>query len=61
MQQAVYGRFHTDDIVPANEVNTFMRQLITDKFGIPFNSRVDRKNNRAVLRVGGLQRRSKGL
>lgn len=42
MQQAVYGRFHTDDIVPANEVNTFMRQLINDN-GIPFNSRVDRK------------------
>lgn len=42
MQQAVYGRFHTDDIVPANEVNTFMRQLISDN-GIPFNSRVDRK------------------
>lgn len=42
MQQAVYGRFHTDDIVPANEVNTFMRQLISDN-GIPFEARVDRK------------------
>ena len=42
MQQAVYARFHTDDIVPANEVNTFMRQLITDN-GIPYNNRVDRK------------------
>lgn len=42
MQQAVYGRFHSDDIVPANEVNAFMRQLITDN-GIPFEGRVDRK------------------
>lgn len=42
MQQAVYGRFHTDDIVPANEVNAYMRQLITDN-GIPFEGRVDRK------------------
>lgn len=42
MQQAVYGRFHTDDIVPVNEVNAFMRQLITDN-GIPFEGRVDRK------------------
>lgn len=42
MQQVVYARFHTDDIVPANEVNTFMRQLITDN-GIPYNNRVDRK------------------
>ncbi len=42
MQQAVYGHFHTDDIVPANEVNAFMRQLITDN-GIPFEGRVDRK------------------
>ena len=42
MQQAVYGRFHTEDIVPVNEVNAFMRQLITDN-GIPFEGRVDRK------------------
>lgn len=42
MQQAVYGHFHTDDIVPANEVNAYMRQLITDN-GIPFEGRVDRK------------------
>lgn len=42
MQQAVYCRFHTGDIVPANEVNAFMRQLITDN-GIPFEGRVDRK------------------
>ena len=42
MQQAVYGRFHTGDIVPANEVNAFMRQLITDN-GIQFEGRVDRK------------------
>ena len=42
MQQAVYGRFHTDDIVPVNEVNAFMQQLITDN-GIPFEGRVDRK------------------
>ena len=42
IQQAVYGHFHTDDIVPANEVNTYMRQLITDN-GIPFEGRVDRK------------------
>ena len=42
MQQAVYGRFHTGDIVPVNEVNAFMQQLITDN-GIPFEGRVDRK------------------
>ena len=42
MQQVVYARFHSDDIVPANEVNAFMRQLITDN-GIPFEGRVDRK------------------
>lgn len=42
MQKAVYGQFHTNDIVPSNQVNTFMRQLITDN-GIPFTSRVDRK------------------
>ncbi len=42
MQQAVYTRFHTGDIVPANEANVFMRQLITDN-GIPFEGRVDRK------------------
>lgn len=42
MQQAVYGRFHEGDIVPANEANAFMRQLITDN-GIPFEGRVDRK------------------
>ncbi len=42
MQQAVYGRFHTGDIVPVNEVNAYMRQLITDN-GIPFEGRVDRK------------------
>lgn len=42
MQQAVYGRFHTGDIVAANEINAFMRQLITDN-GIPFEGRVDRK------------------
>lgn len=42
MQQAVYGHFHTDDIVPASEVNAYMRQLITDN-GIPFEGRVDRK------------------
>ena len=42
MQQAVYGRFHTGDIVPANEVNAYMRQLVTDN-GIPFEGRVDRK------------------
>lgn len=42
IQKAVYGRFHTDDIVPVNEVNTFMRQLIIDN-GIPFEGRVDRK------------------
>ena len=42
MQQAVYGRFHTEDIVPVNEVNAFMWQLITDN-GIPFEGRVDRK------------------
>lgn len=42
MQQAVYGRFHTDGIVPVNEVNAFMQQLITDN-GIPFEGRVDRK------------------
>lgn len=42
MQQAVYGRFHTDDIVPVNEVNAYMRQLISDH-GIPFEGRVDRK------------------
>lgn len=42
MQQAVYGRFHTGDTVPANEVNAFMRQLISDN-GIPFEGRVDRK------------------
>ena len=35
MQQAVYSRFHTGDIVPANEANAFMRQLISDN-GIPF-------------------------
>lgn len=42
MQQAVYSRFHTGDIVPANEANAFMRQLISDN-GIPFEGRVDRK------------------
>lgn len=42
MQQTVYGRFHTGDIVPANEANAFMRQLIADN-GIPFEGRVDRK------------------
>lgn len=42
MQQAVYGRFHTGDTVPANEVNAFMRQLISNN-GIPFEGRVDRK------------------
>lgn len=42
MQQAVYGRFHTDDTVSVNEANAFMRQLITDN-GIPFEGRVDRK------------------
>lgn len=42
MQQAVYSRFHTEDIVPANEINAFMRQLISDN-GIPFEGRVDRK------------------
>ena len=42
MQQAVYGRFRTGDIVPANEANAFMRQLISDN-GIPFEGRVDRK------------------
>lgn len=42
MQQAVYGRFHTGDIVPANEANVYMRQLISDN-GIPFEGRVDRK------------------
>lgn len=42
MQQAVYGRFHMGDIVPANEVNAYMHQLITDN-GIPFEGRVDRK------------------
>lgn len=42
MQQAVYCRFHTDDIVPVNEVNAFMRQLIIDN-GIPFDGRIDRK------------------
>ena len=42
MRQAVYGRFHTGDIVPANEANAFMRQLISDN-GIPFEGRVDRK------------------
>lgn len=42
MQQAVYGRFHTDDIVPANEANAFMRQLISDN-GIPLEGRLDRK------------------
>lgn len=42
IQQAVYSRFHTGDIVPANEANAFMRQLISDN-GIPFEGRVDRK------------------
>lgn len=42
MQQAVYYRFHTDDIVPVNEVNAFMRQLIIEH-GIPFDGRIDRK------------------
>lgn len=42
MQQAVYARFHTGDVVPANEANAFMRQLITDN-GIPIEGRVDRK------------------
>lgn len=42
MQQAVYDRFHTGDIIPVNEANVFMRQLITDN-GIPFEGRVDRK------------------
>ena len=42
MRQAVYSRFHTGDIVPANDANAFMRQLISDN-GIPFEGRVDRK------------------
>lgn len=42
MQQTVYARYHTEDIVPANEVNAFMRQLIIDN-GIPIEGRVDRK------------------
>ncbi len=42
MQRAVYARYHTGDIVPVNEVNAFMRQLISDN-GIPCEKRVDRK------------------
>ena len=42
MQQAVYERFRTGDIVPVNEVNAYMRQLISDH-GIPYEGRVDRK------------------
>lgn len=42
MQRAVYARYHTGDIVPVNEVNAFMRQLLSDN-GIPCEKRVDRK------------------
>ena len=61
MQQVVYARFHSDDIVPANEVNAYMRQLITDN-GIPVRGTSRSQGHRSVLRVGGLQaRRSESL
>lgn len=42
MRQAVYAHYHTGNIVPVNEVNNFMQQLIKDN-GIPCEKRVDRK------------------
>ncbi len=42
MQDAVYKRFSTGDVVRVSEVNNFMHQLIKDN-GIIFDGRIDRK------------------